>query len=187
MSDYSRTRRQILLRAVEGYLELMTGDSQFGVLDPVIRDRLGQKALAMLEGLDLSHGHRARAFSLAGELYRAMERYAAAIEPLKQSVELVRDNLTAWLSLGWCYKRTQRIDLAIHSLEEAMEVAPSEAIVHYNLACYWSLAGNPRLSIMYLSQAFDLDPRYRDLVCKESDFDPIREHPEFQALTSVIV
>lgn len=187
MSDYSRTRRQILLRAVEGYLEIMTVPSEFGVLDPSIRDRIGEKSLALLQGLDLSHGHRARALALTGELYRAMERYADAIEPLKQSVELVRDNLQGWLALGWCYKRTQRLDLAIHALEEAMEVAPAEAIIHYNLSCYWSLAGNPRLAVMYLSQAFDLDPRYRELVCKESDFDPIREHPDFQALTSVIV
>jgi hypothetical protein len=59
--------------------------------------------------------------------------------------------------------------------------------VHYNLACYWSLAGNVKLSVAYLSQAFDLEPEYRDLVLREADFDPIRNHPHFQALTSVIV
>ncbi|HEY2413907.1 MAG TPA: hypothetical protein VGI40_16770, partial [Pirellulaceae bacterium] len=60
-------------------------------------------------------------------------------------------------------------------------------IVHYNLACYWSLAGNVKLAVAYLSQAFDLEPEYRDLVQHEADFDAIRNHPHFQALTAVIV
>ena len=32
-----------------------------------------------------------------------------------------------------------------------------------------------------------LEPQYRDRVHSESDFDPIRRHPHFQALTEVIV
>jgi len=62
-----------------------------------------------------------------------------------------------------------------------------QAIVHYNLACYWSLARNARLAVQYLEQAFELDPAYRDLVPVEHDFDPIREHPRFQELMTVIV
>ena len=72
-------------------------------------------------------------------------------------------------------------------LEEALMADSSEAIIHYNLACYWSLAGNSKLALAYLSRAFELDSSYRDFVAKESDFDPIRSHPDFQALTSVIV
>jgi hypothetical protein len=41
--------------------------------------------------------------------------------------------------------------------------------------------------VTYLAQAFDLEPEYRDLVPQEPDFDPIRNHPHFQALTAVIV
>ena len=96
-------------------------------------------------------------------------------------------NVHIRLSLGWCYKRCRRLDLAIQSLEEALESDASQAIVHYNLACYWSLAGNVKLAVAYLSQAFELDPEYRDLVAREADFDPIRNHPHFQALASVVV
>ena len=84
-------------------------------------------------------------------------------------------------------ERCRRLDLAIQSLEEALEADASQAIIHYNLACYWSLAGNVKLAVAYLSQAFDLEPEYRELVLREPDFDPIRNHPHFQALTSVIV
>jgi hypothetical protein len=44
-----------------------------------------------------------------------------------------------------------------------------------------------KLAVAYLAQAFELEPEYRELVQRERDFDPIRNHPHFQALTSVIV
>ena len=46
------------------------------------------------------------------------------------------------LALGWCYKRTNRLAQAIDSLERALREHPDEALLHYNLACYWSLAAN---------------------------------------------
>jgi tetratricopeptide (TPR) repeat protein len=116
-----------------------------------------------------------------------MERYPEAIESLDRAAELHHNNIRIWLALGWCHKRTGRMDKAIEALEEALEVNDREAIIHYNLACYWSLIRNVRLAIKYLEQAFDLDPAYRDLVADEHDFDPIREHPRFLELMSVIV
>ena len=64
---------------------------------------------------------------------------------------------------------------------------PQNGLVHYNLACYWSLAGNKRQALLFLAQALDLDPNFRDLVSAESDFDLVRNDPAFRALTSVIV
>ena len=103
------------------------------------------------------------------------------------AASLDTENLNIWLSLGWCYKRLSRLDLAIQSLEEALSIAPDDAIIYYNLACYWSLANNVKLALAYLTRAFDIDPTFRDLVPNETDFDPIRAHPGFLEVTSVIV
>jgi tetratricopeptide (TPR) repeat protein len=100
---------------------------------------------------------------------------------------LESENIAVRLALGWCYKRTKRLDLAIESLEEALAIDSSQAILHYNLACYWSLAGNVKLAVAYLAQSFELDSNYRDRVHEERDFDAIRRHPQFLALTAVIV
>jgi Flp pilus assembly protein TadD len=116
-----------------------------------------------------------------------MRKYQEAINVLERAAELDPENIHVWLALGWCYKRIGRLDLAIQSLEEALAVEESQASVYYNLACYWSLAHNSKLALAYLSQALDLDPSYRDLVARESDFDPIRDDPGFRDLTSVIV
>ncbi len=80
-----------------------------------------------------------------------------------------------------------RIDLAIQALEDALEIEPDRGILHYNLACYWSLANNVGLTLAHLARAFEMDSMYRQLVAEEPDFDPVRAHPEFMALTSVIV
>ena len=81
------------------------------------------------------------------------------------------------LALAWCYKRCRRLDLAIETLEEALEAEPEMAIVHYNLACYWSLAGNPKLAVSFLSQAFELQPDYREHVIRRARLRPDPQSP----------
>ena len=116
-----------------------------------------------------------------------MERYRDALEPLKKSAELAVDTVHAWLALGWCYKRCGRLDLAIESLEAGLLYDDHQAILHYNLACYWSLVENHKLSVAYLTRALELDSEYRKLVADEPDFDAVREDPEFQSLLTVVV
>jgi Flp pilus assembly protein TadD len=172
VASLNRIRRQQILRAAEGYLELEMPGHALDALSRLARDELTSNAVALY---------------LQGEALRALGRYGEAIEPLKQAAAGSPNDVHLWLALGWCYKRVGRVDMAIESLEEALEAEPNEAIVHYNLACYWSLAGNKRNAIRYLSQAFDLDPNYRDRVAEESDFDSIRNDPQFRSLTSVVV
>jgi tetratricopeptide (TPR) repeat protein len=187
MADNDRIRRQQVLREVEGYIELiMAGGEQFRLSAPC-RDRLARRALDLLGETRFFGRSLAAALYLEGQALRLMEQYRQALQPLERSAKSNPSNIHVWLALGWCHKRTGRLDLAIQSLEEALGLAGGEAIIHYNLACYWSLAGNRKLSLTYLSQALDIDPNYRDLIAEERDFDPLRSDPEFQALTSVSV
>jgi len=119
---------------------------------------------------------------LWGEALRAMERHDEALVPLGQAAELDPDNIHIWLALAWCYKRTGQLEQAIEAIERALAVEPEEALLHYNLACYLSLAGRKRGALDHLAKAFALDPSYRQLTDEEPDFDPIRSDPEFQAL-----
>jgi tetratricopeptide (TPR) repeat protein len=187
VSDYQRIRRQQILREAEGYLDLIMVLSEQWPLRTLVRDRIAQRVLESLAPLERATSRRAQTLFLKGQALRAMERYADAIVPLRAASELDGQDIHVWLALGWCYKRIGRLDLAIQSLEESLSVDPNQAIIHYNLACYWSLAKNAKLAVAYLSRAFDIDSNYRDLVLQESDFDAIRNHPRFQALTSVIV
>ena len=187
MSEPHRIRRQQILREAEGYLDLITVFGDRMPSRPDVRDRMARRVLETLDRIENPGGFKGQILFLRGQAYRAMERYVEAVPALREAAELEPQNIHFRLSLAWCYKRCKRLDLAIQALEEAMEIDPAYAIVHYNLACYWSLAGNVKLAVAFLSQAFELEPDYRDLVYRESDFDPIRNHPHFQALTSVIV
>lgn len=184
MANYEDVKRQQLLREAEGYLDLATVCADDFPLRPEVRQRLATRAVDLLGRVSGDCQDRCYLLGLA---LRLMDRHHEAIEVLEQAVELNPDNHHTWLALGWCHKRVGRLDLAIQSLEEALSIAPEDAIIYYNLACYWSLANNVNLALAYLTRAFDIDPAFRDLVPSETDFDPIRAHPGFLELTSVIV
>ncbi len=164
--------RHQLLRAcleAEGYLELAMPEHALRALQ-----RRGQ----------LVHGD-ARGCYLLGETLRELRRYREAIFPLRRSLELIPDDTRVCMALGWCYKRLGCLDDAILALEQAVRVEPGDAILHYNLACYCSLARNRRRALQHLASALDIDGNFRDLVFDEHDFDPIRNDPLFQSLIGV--
>lgn len=155
----------------EGYLELGMTDHALATLQ-----RRGK----------IVHGS-GRGCYLLGETLRELARFDEAIFPLRRSASLLPDDIHVWLALGWCYKRVGDLDSAIEALEEALRYEPGEAILHYNLACYWSLAGDRSHALDHLAKSLHIDGNYRDLVADEPDFDFLRDDAGFQLLTSVIV
>ncbi len=171
MSAASRVRLQRILREAEGYLEL----------------GMARQALALLERIEAPGTFRGHLLYLKGEALRALENYQDAVPLLVDAVDLAPSNIHAWMALGWCYKRTGRLDEAIESLQRAREVEPTEPLIEYNLACYYSLKGAKQQALEYLSSAINSNPALREMVGRETDFDPIRTDPRFQALVSVVV
>jgi tetratricopeptide (TPR) repeat protein len=169
------TRNRILLdRAIdeaEGYFDL-------GMLEHALRALQRRGSLVHANG---------RACYLLGEYLRELGRFEEALMPLERGADLMPDDFHVLLALGWCYKRTGQLAKAIDVLERAVKIEPGGAVLHYNLACYWSLAHNRGAALRHLQQAFEIDANFRDMVSDEQDFDPIRHDAEFIALTSVIV
>lgn len=166
MTVQEQIRRAKIHNEAEGYLELGLANQALECLG-----RLGDPATFEVESL-----------YLWGEGLRAMDRYFEAIEPLERAAKAAPEDVRIRMALGWCYKRTGRLDLAIQSLEEALEHDPTEAVLHYNLACYLSLAGEKRRALRMLSEALTMDARFSRLLDEESDFAKLRSEPEFQAL-----
>ena len=187
VSDFRRIRRKQLVREAEGYLELVTIFADTCKLPTAHRDRLARRALSAILHLDPEDQDSAHALFLQGQAFRCLDRYEEAIVPLQKSAAQRSDNISVWLALGWCYKRIARLDRAMAAMEEALAAEPKEALLHYNLACYCSLAGHTDRALSSLATAFEIDPSYRELVAKESDFDGLRKHPSFLELTSVVV
>ncbi len=146
-----------------------------------------QLALDALDELGDVIDSSAHALYLRGEALRRLKRWQEALEPLEKAARAEPNNVHVRLALGWCYKRTERLDLAVKAMERALKTKRCEALVQYNLACYLTLAGDRKGALEHLAEAISKDARFRELTHDEPDFDPIRSDPEFQALTSIIV
>ena len=133
MSAHDRIRRQQIISQAEGYLELGMARHALEVLA-----RYGEPESFSDHAALFARRMPAR----AGAVSRGDRAFRAAAQGDP-------DNVHIWLALGWCQKRVGRIDLAIEALEEALAAQPDDALIHYNLACYWSLAHNKRQALIY--------------------------------------
>jgi tetratricopeptide (TPR) repeat protein len=166
MSRISSDRIRKLLDEAEGYL----------MLD------LPERSLHILDGRSDWYSMQFEANLLKGEALRCLDHYREALRPLEIAAQLRPSDPRVALALGWCYKRTNRLAQAIDALERALQNHPDEPLLHYNLACYWSLAGNSPKALGELATALALDPDLRSLISEESDFDRLRGNPEFDRL-----
>jgi tetratricopeptide (TPR) repeat protein len=167
MSRISRDRIRRLLDEAEGYL----------MLD------LPGRSLQILDSRPDWTTMQFEACLLKGEALRCLERYREALKPLEIAATLRPSDMRIALALGWCYKRTNRLAQAIDSLQRALREHPDEPLLHYNLACYWSVARNSSKALGALTTALDLDPDLRSLIAEEPDFDHLRGNPEFDRLS----
>ena len=156
-----------LLKEMEGYYELE-------LYEEVVEraDRLLGAGREPIRTLSL----KARALQDAGQFEEAIGAY----EALRRHAP---DDDTVDLGLGWCYKRTDRLDLAITALETLVAREPDNALGVYNLACYLALDDDRSRALELLGQAIGLDATYRELTREESDFDGLRDEPGFRRLT----
>lgn len=161
-----RIKRQKLLNAAEGYLLL----------------GLFPQALTSLDEVPVDDSDNTAVDLLRGETLRSMERHSDALEAYNRAFAVDPQNISLLLAMAWCYKRTSQLPRAITALEQARNLEPKQAIVHYNLACYWALAGNRNESLTCLRRGLTQDPTLRRLIPEESDFDSLRDDPEFRQI-----
>src|SRR3954463_4589735 len=166
MGRIPRDRIKRQLDEAEGYLMLT----------------LPRRALEILERRSDWATMQFEASFLTGESLRSLERYREALKPLEDAASLRPADTAVAIALGWCYKRTHRLAQAIDALERAERHNPDVPLLHSNLACYWSLAGNAAKALDELAVALELGPELRSLIADESDFDRLRGNPEFEKL-----
>jgi tetratricopeptide (TPR) repeat protein len=167
MTLTERQRRRRLL-AAEGYLELAMAEHALAELDAI--EAPGD--LATADGL---HRLRAEAFRALGQWQEALADFEACYAHSPTDVGVL-------MGLAWCYKRLDQLPKAIAAMHEARQADPKLAVVLYNLSCYYALAGNKLQALSWLGRSLRMDPKLRDLVDREEDFDVIRDDPDFARL-----
>ncbi len=171
VSAKSKILQQRLILEAEGYLELGMPCQAW-------------QALKRIDApLKRFAGHVAY---LRGESLRELDQFDEALPQLLQAAEQAPENIAVWVGIGWCYKRMEQLPRAMDALLSALRQHPEEPILHYNLACYQSLAGMTDRALKSLTHAVKLDSTYRELAHEESDFEPIRHVRQFQELIRLI-
>jgi tetratricopeptide (TPR) repeat protein len=182
--------RQRKLEAACGYLEL-------NMPEHALRE-LGRIPDPQATPLDF--------YRLRGEGLRALERFEDALEAYGRALAVDPEDIGVLAGMAWCYKRTGQLPKAIEAMEQAYQAHPKELIVLYNLACYFSLAGEKAPALSWLGRALRMEsslrkqypegeggfarwgfsqfePSLRERIAEEPDFDPLRNDPDFQYLT----
>lgn len=178
-------RQQI--REAEGYLELGSMFDDQWSLNSSLKAVMADSALFSLQKIDDPRGHFSHIRYLQGQACRMSRRYADAIAYYVESLDRDPENLHTLLAIAWCYKRSGQLEAAIDAMQQATLYDPDSAIAFYNLACYFALENDIEGCLASLKVAFQLEPGFRVHLADEPDFDPVREHPAFQALASVSV
>src|SRR6266550_9393671 len=67
------------------------------------------------------------------------------------------------------------------AMDKAIDADPDAWQGHFNAACFESLTKNRDATFEHLRRAIELDPKAAEFAQKESDFDWLRDDPEFPA------
>jgi len=74
-----------------------------------------------------------------------------------------------------------RYDDALAAVSEALEHLPDHAGLHYNYACFATLAGDTSDdTFAHLRRSVELRPRFREDARRDDDFDAVRDDPRFE-------
>jgi Flp pilus assembly protein TadD len=157
------------LQAASGYLDL----------------EMPAHALRSLDGIAQPDATPFEFYHLRGQALRLAGRFEEALVAFLRAREHQPDNLDVLMGLAWCFKRTDQLPRAIATMEEAYRAHPKEPVVLYNIACYYSLAGDKMQALSWLGRALRMNTELRRLIADESDFDPLRNDPDFQYLASL--
>lgn len=161
--DKIRARR---IRAAEGFLQLDMPDH----------------ALRELNGIENEVDERFPVYLMRGEALRVKQEHRLALEAFRKAHLEKPTDLNALFGMAWCFKRIDQLHQAIDAMKLAYQFHKDEAVVLYNLACYYALAGEKDNALSWLGRSLRMNRRLLDKIHEESDFDPLRNDSDFQHL-----
>jgi adenylate cyclase len=109
-----------------------------------------------------------------------MEATRRGLERAKAVLDINPDDNRALNMGAFALLRLGEKAEAVRWMEESVEKAPMDSIVHYNAACLYALAGKIEKSIDCLKNChLTVGSLNREWLMHDSDLDGIREHPRF--------
>ena len=108
------------------------------------------------------------------------------IKALRQQLELVPEDVRARILLAnQLANSEQDADEATRHLQTAVALRPGDANTLYNAACTYGVLGKKAEALETLHKAFAAGYGNRNWAAKDSDFECLRDDPEFQKLVGL--
>ena len=148
---------QIRVNKAEGYLEL----------------GMFQDAEAELEKVAPDARQLPEVMFLRLVLYQETKRWAAMQAVAKKLVDLDPADPQRVIALAYATRRAESIDLARLILMEALDRHPSEALIHYNLACYDCQLGDIPSTKKFIERALLLNTKLGRMALVDEDLQPL--------------
>ena len=92
------------------------------------------------------------------------------------------DYVEALLLLSELYTKTGRHEKGLSADLRLTQLRPADPIVHYNLACSYSLLCRPKEALEALERSISLGYRDVHFLEKDKDLQNLRQEPGYQAL-----
>ena len=134
-----------------------------------------------------SLGFLATAYKITGDHDQAMAAARRCFERVEAAVKLHPDNAGALAFGAIALAEMGQTQQAEDWATRAIMIGPDDHLVQYNVACAQVMLGNADAAVTHLESAFAASPDFRrwlaEWLAHDADFDPLRRHPRFQALT----
>ncbi len=106
-------------------------------------------------------------------IYRGLKKWELMAAISKRLAEFQPDDVQWMVSFAYAVRRANSIEAAKEILLEAEQKFPKEAIIKYNLACYFCQLGNLESAREYLKRTFEINPNWRLQALEDEDLKPL--------------
>src|SRR5215467_12105727 len=120
-----------------------------------------QEASDQLENIDPFDRAAPEVLAVRIAVYQGLKKWELMQEIAKRLAESQPDDIQWTISLAYATRRADSIKAAKEILLNAEPKFPKNAVIKYNLACYFCQTGDIKTAKNYLKEAFEIDLNLR--------------------------
>ena len=151
------------------------------------------KAIEILKAITEEYGalEEGRLDAKLGLWYMDDGDNLSAVAPLDLAIDLLTEedaNIKgeAFTNLGVALQNLGQLNEAIDAYRRSLTFDPESAPRSYNLGQAFAIVGDLHAALPHLRKAAETDEHHRMMLLEDTDLDPLRSEPEFQALVADI-
>jgi tetratricopeptide (TPR) repeat protein len=148
----------------------ITTDKRLTYAEGYLALGMAEPALEEVEAIEPGERQALPVLKVTVECLMAAKRWERVVETAPPIVESEPHYEPAWIAWAFALRELERVEEAREVLLAALpHHEETSGLVHYNLACYESLLGNPREARRRLARASALDPHWREAAREDPD------------------